>query len=201
MKAALWPLYGAALGGAGIALFVSAIQFMPVVLAALAVALFWASVSRVVREDVRFGVPRGPFSPLDFAARQLMAALWIWAFIHEGATRVGVLRLAAAAITAQTISRAGVVAMAWTSRPAAGGMELSARLSRGGAAIALLIGLLAALIYGLRIGAALMVGAYLILRAARGWFYRQHGGIDGGDVAHARMLVEGFAVLVAVFAR
>jgi len=205
MKAALWPLYGAALGGAGAALFVSAIQFLPVGLAALAVVLFWASVSQVVREDVLFGAPRGPLSPLQIAARVLLAAIWVTAFLHEsaggGVTRTGVLRMTAAAIAAQTMSRAGVVAMAWTSRPAARGLELTACLSTGAAASALLIGLLAALIYGLRIGAALVVGAYLILRTARGWFYQQREGIDGSDIAHARMLVEGFAALVAVFAR
>jgi cobalamin synthase len=200
MKAALWPLYGAALGGAGIALYVSAIQFMPVVLAASAVVLFWASVSRLIREDVIFGAPRGPFSPPQIAARVLMAILWVGAFNHEGSTRVGVLRMAAAAIAAQTISRAGIVVMAYTSSPTAGGLELTERLRRGAALNAAVIGLLAALIYGVRIGAAMLVGAYLILRTARGWFYRQHKGIDGDDVANARMLVEAFTLLVAMFA-
>jgi cobalamin synthase len=200
MKAALWPLYGIALGGAGIALYVSAIQFMPIGLAALAVVLFWSSVSRAIREDVVFGAQAGLRSPLQIAARVLMAALWVGAFIHEGSTRVGVLRMAAAAIAAQTISRAGVVAMAYASRPAAGGLELTTRLRSGAALIAAMIGLLAALIYGVRIGAAMLVGAYLILRTARGWFYRRHQGINGDDAANARMLVEAFTLLVAVFA-
>jgi hypothetical protein len=201
MKAALWPLYGAALGGAGIALYVSAIQFLPVGVAAVVVAMFWASVSRVVREDVLFGAPRGGRAPLRIAAGVLLAAVWVAAFVHEGVSRTGVLRMMAAAIAAQTLSRAGVVAMAWVSRPAAGGLELCARLRSVAAVMAVLIGLLAALIYGVRIGTAMVVGAYLILRTARGWFYRQHQGIDGDDVAAARMFVEGFTMLVAVFAR
>jgi len=202
MKSALWPLYGASLGGAGIALYVSAIQFLPIGLAAIAVVLFWASVSRVLREDALFGAPRGGVPAWQIAVPALaLSAIWVAAFLHEGVTRTGILRMTAAAITAQTLSRAGVVAMAWVSRPATGGLELCARLGTGAAAVAAFIGLLAASIYGLRLGAALAVGAYLILRAARGWFYHRHGGIDGVDVGHARMLVEAFAVIVATFAR
>jgi hypothetical protein len=201
MKAALWPLYGAALGGAGMALYVSAIQFLPISVAALAVVVFWSSVSRLVREDVLFGAPRAGLAPLHITAGVLLAAIWVGAFVHEGIARTGVLRMMAAAIAAQALSRASVVAMAWVSRPAAGGLELNARLRTGAAVAAILIGLLAALIYGVRIGSALVVGAYLILRAARGWFYRQHAGIDGVDVASARLLVEGFTVVVAVLAR
>jgi cobalamin synthase len=201
MKAALWPLYGAALGGAGIALYVSAIQFLPFGLASLVVVLFWASVSKAVREDVLFGAPRGKLTALEIAGRVLVAAIWVTAFLHEGITRAGVLRMAAAALAAQILSRASVVAMVWGSRPAAHGLDLCARLRSGAALTAIVIGLLAAAIYGPRIGAGMLVTAYLLLRVARGWFYRQHGGIDGRDVAHARMLVEGFTVLIATFAR
>jgi cobalamin synthase len=200
MKAAWWPLYGAALGGAGMALYVSAIQFLPQWLAALAVVLFWAAVSRVLREDILFGAPRGELSPLKIAVRVLISAIWVAAFLHEGIARNGVLRMMAAAIASHTLSRAGVVTMAWVSRPAAGGLELTAHLRSGAALIAALIGVFAALIYGVRIGAALVVSAYVILRTARGWFYQRRGGIDGDDVANTRLLVEGFTLLVAVFA-
>jgi hypothetical protein len=201
MKAAWWPLYGATVGGAGIALYISAIQFLPAGLAAVSVVLFWASVSRVVREDVLFGAPRGRVSMLQVGAGLGMAAMWIAAFLHEGVTRTGVLRMTAASVAAQALPRSGAVALAWVSRPAAGGLELCARLRSGAAAVAVIIGLLAALMYGVRIGAALVIGAYLILRAARGWSYHRHEGINGGDVAYARMFVEAFTVLVATFAR
>ncbi len=107
--------------------------------------------------------------------------------------------MAMAAAAAQCISRSGILALAWTSRPAAGGLELCARLSAPVAIPAGLIGAFAASLYGLRIGIALIAGAYVILRGARDWFYRQHGGVDGGDLANARMLLECYTVLLAIF--
>ena len=196
---ASWPLYGAALGAAGMALFVSASRFLPVPVAAATVTIFWACVSSLLREDVRIGAPHGPWTLARIAPRVLAAIIWIGAFVHEGASHAGILRMAMAAATAQCISRAGTLALAWTSRPAAGGLELCARLSASAAIPAALIGTLAASLYGLRIGVALIAGAYVILRGARDWFYRQHGGIDGDDLANARMLLECYTVLLVVF--
>lgn len=201
---ALWPLYGAALGAAGMALFVSAAQFLPVPVAAATVTIFWASVSSALREDVRIGAPHGNWTVARIAPRVLAAIIWIAAFVHVGTSHAGdphkeVLRMALAAVAAQCISRAGTLALAWTSRPAAGGLELCARLSASVAIPAALIGTVAASLYGLRIGIALIAGAYVILRGARDWFYRRHGGIDGDDVANARMLLECYTVLLVVF--
>lgn len=198
---ALWPLYGAALGAAGIALYVSAIQFLPIGVAALAVVLFWASVSAATREDVRIGAPHRAFDWIRIIPRVAMAAVWVAAFLHEHTSRIGVLRMTALAIVALSVSRAGAIAMAWVSRPAAGGLELSTRMRSGAAVTAIAFGLLAALVYGFRIGAGLVIGAYLILRLLRGWFYQRHSGVDGDDVAYARMAVECFTVLLAVFGR
>lgn len=183
------------------ALFVSASRFLPVPVAAAAVTVFWASVSSLLREDLRIGAPHGRpherWTVARIIPRALAALVWIGAFVHEGSSRTGILRMALAAAAAQCISRAGVLALAWTSRPAAGGLELCARLRISSVVPAVLIGALAASMYGLRIGIALIVGAYLILRGARDWFYRQHSGIDGDDVADARMAVECFTVLMA----
>lgn len=167
----------------------------------MAVVLFWGSVSRVVREDVLFGAPRRGPVVIRISLGVAMSALWVVVFLHEGAARVGILRMIAAAIAAHTISRAGAVTMAWTSRPVAGGLELTARMRTGAALTAAAIGLLAALIYGVRIGAGLVIGTYLVLRTARAWFYQRHGGIDGDDVAYVRMLVEAFTVAMATFTR
>jgi hypothetical protein len=182
------------------ALFVSASQFLPVPAAAAAVAVFWASVSSLLREDLRIGAPHGPLIVARIIPRGLAALVWIATFVHQGASRTGVLRMAVIAAAAQCISRAGAVALAWTSQPAAGGLELCARLRISAVVPALLTGVLAASMTGLRIGIALLVGAYLILRGARDWFYRRHAGIDGDDIAYARMTVECFTVLLASFA-
>jgi hypothetical protein len=197
---ALWPFYGAALGGAGVALFISASQFLPVPAAAVTVTVFWASVSSLLQEDLRIGAPHGPLTVVRIIPRVLAAFVWIAVFVHQGASRTGVLRMAVIAAAAQCISRAGAVALAWTSQPAAGGLELCARLRLSAVVPALLTGALAASMHGLRIGIAMIVGAYLILRGARDWFHRKHAGIDGDDVAHARMMVECFTVLLASFA-
>jgi cobalamin synthase len=197
---AIWPLYGAALGGAGAALFISASRFLPVPAAAAVVTVFWASVSSLLREDLRIGAPHGPLTVVRIIPRTLAAFVWIGAFAHEGSSHSGVLRMALVAAAAQCISRAGALALAWTSQPAAGGLELCAHLRISAVVPAVLTGALAASTFGLRIGGALIVGAYLILRGARDWFYRQHAGIDGDDIAYARMLVECFTVLLASFA-
>ncbi len=196
---ALWPLYGAAVGAAGMALFVSASRFLPVPIAAATVTIFWACVSTLLREDERIGAPHGDWTVARIAPRVLAAIIWIVAFLHEGTSRAGILRMALAAMAAQCISRAGILALAWTSRPAAGGLELCARLSASVAIPAALIGTITASLYGLRIGIALIAGAYVILRGARDWFYRQRGGIDGDDLANARMLLECYTVLLVIF--
>jgi hypothetical protein len=181
------------------ALFVSASQFLPIPVAAVAVTIFWASVSSLLREDVRIGAPHGPLTWTRIIPRALAALVWIGAFVHQGSSHSAVLRMGAAAAAAQCISRAGALALTWTSQPAAGGLELCARLRTSAVVPAVLTGTLAASMYGPRIGIALIVGAYLILRSARDWFYRQRSGIDGDDVAHARMAVEVFIVLIASF--
>jgi len=200
---ALWPLYGAALGGAGMALFVSASQVLPVPAAAVVVTIFWASVSHLLREDLRIGAPHSPLTIVRIGPRALAALVWIAAFVHQGishaASHTSVLRMAAAAAAAQCISRAGALVLAWSSQPAAGGLELCARLRSSAMVPAAITGALASSFFGLRIGIALIVGAYVILRGARDWFYRKHSGIDGDDLAHARMLVECFVVLMAPF--
>jgi len=196
---AIWPLYGAALGGAGVALFVAASQFLPAPVAAATGTVFWAGWSSLVREDLRIGAPHGPLTVKRIIPRALAAAIWIGAFVHQGSSHSGVFGMAVAAAAAQCISRAGALALAWTSPPAAGGLELCARLRTFAVVPAVLTGVLAASMYGLRMGIALVVGAYLILRGAWDWFDRQHSGIDGDDVTNARMAVECFAVLMASF--
>ena len=54
----------------------------------------------------------------------------------------------------------------------------------------------AALLGGLRVGLVMIVGAYLIVRAARWYFYRRLGGVNGDCLGAVEQLLEIFVLLL-----
>ena len=87
-----------------------------------------------------------------------------------------------------------MVGMAWTSRPAGSGLgfALASTLSTPAALAALAQGILAAFVMRLRAGAVILVGAFVIVRFARTYFYARHRrrqrrlpGRDGTDCSRS----------------
>jgi cobalamin synthase len=181
-----FSLWGAALGAAGAGVFLLVARFAPASVAALAAALFWLLAARLDRKLAGVEPP--------ILSRIVVALLWFQALRHLDSQRVLAVTLAA-----HTVSRAAVVVLAWASRPSAKGWKPSSHLRTPQALLALVVGLAAAALTGLRAGLVIVLGTYLILRLARAWCYRSRGGIDGPGLAAAQQLTEVLALMAAAF--
>ncbi|MCU1340123.1 MAG: cobalamin synthase [Bryobacterales bacterium] len=208
--AAFFPLVGAMLGAAGAGVYFLAAKAFPVSLAALATVAFWITISGVLHEDgladvadaVRAGRTRervlsilkdsriGTFG----AVAILLSVLARWQALEFLATP----RFVETMIAAQAVPRAAIVAMAWCSRPAGSGLgsALASTLSTPAAVAAMAQGAAAALICGWRPGLAMIAGSVLIVQAARAWFYRRLGGVNGDCLGFTEQMLEIFVLLM-----
>jgi adenosylcobinamide-GDP ribazoletransferase len=181
--AAWFPLIGALLGAAGAGIYL----VVPGRYAALACVAFWALAGRVVHEG-----------RVVYAAVALSAVLR-WLALDNFAGPGGLL---IACIAAQAVPRAAMVGLAWVSRPSGTGVghALSSTLTTPAAVAALAQGALAALLCGPRLGAVLIVGAFLVAKFARAYFYKTRGGIDADCLGATEQILE-IAILGAFACR
>ena len=210
-RAAMWfPLVGAALGAAGAGVFLGLRLILPVSLAALATVAFWTAISGVLHEDgladaadaLRAGrsqegmlaILRDPRIGTFGAVAVAISILARWQALQYILAPNVVL----ACIAAQAVPRAAMVGIAWTSRPVGTGLghALSSTLATPAALFALAQGAVAALACGVREGVLLIGGAYLIGRAARWYFYRRLGGVNGDCLGAAEQILELYALLL-----
>ncbi|MGH9666290.1 MAG: adenosylcobinamide-GDP ribazoletransferase [Bryobacteraceae bacterium] len=213
-RAALFfPLVGAGLGAAGAGVYLALIEFLPAAIAALGTLVFWAVVTGGLHEDAladvadAFGMPRSPERILAImkdsnigafgALALLFSALVRWQSVTTFALLPHSLLLAAF-VASQTVPRAAMVALAWTSRPAGRGLGYAfcSTLSTRVAVSAILEGAAAAFACGLRIGVILAAGTYFIVRAARWLFHKRIGGVTGDCIGATNQVVEIFALLL-----
>ena len=99
---------------------------------------------------------------------------------------------------AQSFSRAAVVALAWTSRPLAGGSGayLNATMTSGIAIGAILQGLLAASLLGWKLAVLLTSGSILLLRFLYLWFHARLGGINGDCLGTTAIIIDCYALIL-----
>ncbi|HYZ84307.1 MAG TPA: adenosylcobinamide-GDP ribazoletransferase [Bryobacteraceae bacterium] len=99
---------------------------------------------------------------------------------------------------AQSFSRAAVVALAWTSRPLAGGSGayLNATMTSGIAIGAILQGLLAASLLGWKLAVLLTSGSILLLRFLYLWFHARLGGINGDCLGTTAVIIDCYALIL-----
>jgi adenosylcobinamide-GDP ribazoletransferase len=212
-KAAAWfPLVGAALGGAGAGVYLLALRALPASLAALACVAFWTAASGVLHEDgpadvagaMRAGRTRRHV--LDILKHSRLGAFGAIAVVLSVLARWKALEyfagpnILAMCIAAQSVPRAAIIGLAWVSRPAGTGLgyALSSTLSTPAAIAALVQGVLAAFLCGARAGAVIIMGAFLIARLARQYFYKRLGGVNGNCLGATEQLLEIF--ILAMFA-
>jgi adenosylcobinamide-GDP ribazoletransferase len=210
-QAAAWfPLVGAALGAMGAGVYIAAGKALPPSLAALATVAFWAAASGVLHEDgladvadaLRAG--RTPERMLAIlkdsrigtfgAVAVVLSILARWqALEHTNAPNI-----LCVCIAAQAVPRAAMVGLAWTSRPVGTGLgyELASTLTTPAALAALAQGIAAALLCGVGIGIEIVVGCYLIARAAQSYFYHRLGGVNGDCLGATEQILEIFVLLL-----
>ncbi len=208
-RAAAWfPLVGAALGATGAGIYLAAARAFPDSLAALLCVAFWTAASGVLHEDgladvadaLRAGRTResmltilkdsriGTFG----AVAVILSVLARWQALQyfTGAS------LLAVCIAAQTLPRAAMVGLAWTSRPVGTGLgySLASTLRTPAALAALAQGVIAAFLCGARAGVVIVGGSFVIVRLARTYFYKRIGGINGDCLGATEQLLEIFVL-------
>jgi len=169
-RAAAWlPLFGAILGAAGAGIYLVVVKALSPSIAALAAVIFWAALSRP-----------GALGTVGI----LLSVIARWQALDHVATP----GIVAACIASQAVARAGMVALAWVSRPVEVG--LSSTLTTPAALAAAAQGIAAAFLCGLRTGIAILVGAYLLIRLARWYSYRRIGGVNSTSLGSTEQLLE-----------
>ena len=180
-------MIGAVAGAAGAGIYIAVSRALPPSLAALACVLFWAAVSRPVKEK-----RAGAFHWIALAIS--VAARWLALDHFAGPS------LLATCIAAQAVPRAAMLGLAWTSRPAGdgSGYALASTLGTPAALLALAQGAVAAFFCGARAGVVILLGSFLIARLLRSYFYRRSGGVNGDCLGAAEQTLEIF--ILALFA-
>lgn len=208
-SAVFFPLVGAVLGWCGAAIYLPGSDLLSPGLASLLVVGFWAAVTGALHEDGladvadAFRAHRPPERILAIlkdsrigtygALAACFSVLVRWQAI--GALATGVLP---AFVASQTVSRAAMVALAWVSRPAGGGMgaDFCRELSSTAALIAVAQAVAAALWCGRRAGVLILAATAVIVILARGYFHRRIGGVTGDCLGATAQVTECATLLV-----
>ncbi len=208
--AAFFPLIGAVIGVAGAGVFLLAQAAFPISIAALATVVFWIAITGVLHEDgladvadaVRAGRSQDRVLAILKDSRigtygaiaVILSVLARWQALEYLATP----RLWETLLASQAVPRAAMVAMAWCSRPSGSGLgfALASTLTTTGAIAAMAQGAAAALLCGWRPGMVMIAGSVLIVQAARGWFYKRLGGINGDCLGFTEQILEVFVLLL-----
>jgi adenosylcobinamide-GDP ribazoletransferase len=203
-SAMFFPLVGAILGAAGAGIYLAAAHALPSALAALLTVAFWAGISGVLHEDgladvadaLRAGRTQEKMLAIlkdsrigTFGAVALVLSVILrWQAIEHIETA----RFLQVCIAAQAVPRAALVALAWVSRPVGTGLALAfcSTLTTPAAIAAIVQGVLAAMLCGVRPGLAIVIGTYFILRLARWYFYRRIGGVNGDCLGATEQVLE-----------
>ncbi len=211
--AVFFPFVGALLGVLGAGLYLILSIAIPTSLAALLTIAFWAWIGGALHEDgiadtadaLRAGrtVDRMMAILKDsrigvFGALALFVTFLIrWQSVAAIPVKP-VFEFVAILVASQAVSRAALVVMAWISRPAGIGLAFGfcSSLTTSAAIVAILQGILFAFLCGARAGAIVVLGAYILIRILREWFYKRLGGITGDCLGTTSQIVECFVLLV-----
>jgi adenosylcobinamide-GDP ribazoletransferase len=208
--AMFFPLVGAGIGAAGAAVYLGALRVLPNSLAALATVAFWAATSGVLHEDGladaadAFRAGRSEESMLAILKDSRIGTFGAVAIVLSVIARWQAVQLLSTSavvevfIAAQAVPRAAMVGLAWVSRPAGTGLgaAFASTLTTPAALIALAQGVIAAGLLGLRPAVAIALGAYLVVRAARWYFYRRIGGVNGDCLGATEQILEIFILVL-----
>jgi adenosylcobinamide-GDP ribazoletransferase len=208
--AIFFPLVGAMLGAAGAGLFIAANFVLPPSVAALIAVTFWTVISGVLHEDgladvadaMRAGRTREKMLAILKDSRigtyGAVAIVLSIAARWQALEHVPAPRILEVCIVAQSVPRAAMVALAWLSRPSGDGLgyAFSSSLTTTGSLIAIAQGLIASMLLGWRPGLLIVAAAYLLLRAARAYFYKRIGGVNGDCLGATEQLLEIFILIL-----
>ncbi|MBI3681547.1 MAG: adenosylcobinamide-GDP ribazoletransferase [Acidobacteria bacterium] len=211
--AVFFPLVGAAMGWLGARWFGFLEGWLGASVAALLILAFWTLLTGGLHED---GLADVADAIRANRSRERMLAILKDSRIGAFGTMALILALAlrwqamlrmpsnpAAELTAcLALSRAAMVAQAWLSRPAGGGLgaEFAARLTTPAAFLAMAQGAAAAFLPGWRAAIVLLAGAVFAVWLLNRWFDARLGGVNG-DCLGATSVVTETLLMVLVSCR
>ncbi len=168
-RALLIPLIGVALGSVGALLAPHYVL----------VAILWTLAAMLPHES-------DDLSKLAITTISSGIARWILLGWFGGSN------ILACFIAVETVPRAAMIAIAWTSRPENSGRidPFLARLTTPVALGSIAIGAIAALASGTRAGIVIILGCYLLIRAIRWFSYRMISGINAETLGITQLLSE-----------
>jgi len=212
-SAPFYPIVGAALGAAGAVILELLTPAVSRELAAALVLIFWAYLTGALHEDgladcfdaFRKGRPADKVHAIlkDSRIGAFGALALILAILLRWQALVQLMPpTLPAMVAAGALSRAAVVALAWTSRPAGTGtaMTFAAQLTTPAALSAIFFGLAAAALCPFRLAWSAVSMTVLLVFAARKFFQARIGGVTG-DGLGALSLVTESAILVLASCR
>jgi adenosylcobinamide-GDP ribazoletransferase len=208
--AIFFPLVGAMLGAAGAGLFIAVSFVYPPSIAALIAVSFWTIISGVLHEDgladvadaMRAGRTRERMLAIlkDSRIGTYGAVAIVLSIVArwQAMEHVPAQHILFVCVVAQSVPRAGIVALAWLSRPSGDGLGLafSSSMTTTGAMIAIVQGFAVTMLLGWRPGLLILAGAYLIIRGARAYFYKRIGGVNGDCLGATEQFLEIFVLIL-----
>jgi adenosylcobinamide-GDP ribazoletransferase len=205
--ALFFPLVGGALGAAGAYALLGLRDFIPWTLAALLVLALWALLTGGLHEDgfadvadaFRAGRPRERIFAIlkdsRIGAHGAVALILITLVRWQALSSIAAdpVRSLPAVLA---VSRAAMIATAWTTPPAGAslGLEFSKYLTTAGSLFAILTGLLFAALAPA--GLLLVWIATVVVFGARAYFMRRIGGVNGDCLGAVSLLVETCGLVV-----
>ncbi|HUQ91243.1 MAG TPA: adenosylcobinamide-GDP ribazoletransferase [Bryobacteraceae bacterium] len=208
-SALFFPLVGAGLGWLGAQWLGMLSPWLGSTLAALLILVFWALVTGALHEDGLADVAdairahRSPERMITILKDSRIGAFGALALILVVAIRwQAIVRMPAAPVAelaaCLAVSRAAMVGQAFLSRPIGEGMgaAFASRLSTWTASIAILQGIAAAFLPGLRVGLVLVSGAVFVTWVLYRWFDARLGGVNGDCLGATCLMVETFSMIL-----
>jgi hypothetical protein len=108
-------------------------------------------------------------------------------------------RTAFVVTAALAVGRAAMISLLWVSRPAAEGIAIGRALRTSTVIVALLVGVGAALLCGIRSAILIVLAGYIVVRGVREYWYKRRGGIDGLSLSITLRISELVTVLIGAF--
>jgi adenosylcobinamide-GDP ribazoletransferase len=206
-SAAFFPLIGGAIGIVGAAILLVAGEFLPLPLASILVLGSWALITGGLHEDgfadvadaFRSGRPRERIQAImkdsRIGAHGALALILITLLRWHALSAIAAPPLLCLPATL-AVSRGAMIALAWITPPVGSGLgfDFSRHLTSTSAVAAIVLsGLMASVAPA---GLLLVWGACLVVIAARTYFMRRVGGVNGDCLGATALLVETWGLVL-----
>jgi adenosylcobinamide-GDP ribazoletransferase len=208
--AVFFPLVGAAIGIIGGVILEAARGRVPFTIAALLVLVLWMLITGGLHEDGladvvdAFRANRTPekihsiLKDSRIGSHGALALIFSSLLRWQALSSISADNTMAALATVHSMSRTGMLALAWVARPAQPGLgaDFSKSLSTGSVVIAVLQAIAIALWCGPRAAYWAVLGTVVIVWFARRYFHKRIGGVTGDCLGATEQVIEMYLLVL-----